>query len=259
MKVISIIAGSLCLLYFIGIAAYAGLSSSLFPCIWAAGSVFFYGLAFLLHLHDRYHMFTNVSLPPMLKYTLGGILAVCVVCFLAVEGLIVSGMFHEPSENLDYIIVLGAQVNGRKLSNSLYLRVERAREYLEENPDTAAVLSGGQGTGEDITEAQAMYTYLADMGIAPERLFKEPKSTNTSENLKFSLEIIDDREEGAGKQASIGVVTNNFHVYRGVSLGKKLGCTAIEGIPARSNVFLQVNYMVREFFGIVKDKVVGNM
>lgn len=185
--------------------------------------------------------------------------SLCILVFLTVEALIFTGMFHHPSENLDYLVVLGAQVNGTKLSNSLRLRVERAGEYLEENPETKAVLSGGKGTGEDITEAEAMYRYLEKKGISPERLLKEEHSTNTSENLKFSLEIIDKKEDNRGKEASIGVVTNNFHVYRGVSLGKKLGCRHVEGIPAKSNAFLQVNYLVREFFGVLKDKAVGNM
>ena len=95
-------------------------------------------------------------------------------------------MFHHPSENLDYLVVLGAQVNGTKLSNSLRLRVERAGEYLEENPETKAVLSGGKGTGEDITEAEAMYRYLEKKGISPERLSERGAfPQNTSENLKF--------------------------------------------------------------------------
>lgn len=258
MKILSMIAGSLCLLYFIGIISYAGLSS-LFPCIWAAGGVFFYGAAFLVHLHDKYHVFSGFSLPPVLKYVLAAAVSGCLLLFVVVEGVIFSGMFHEPSKNLDYIVVLGAQVNGTKLSQSLHLRVERARKYLEENPGTDAILSGGKGSGEDITEAEAMCRYLEEKGIDKARLLKEGKSTNTSENLKYSLEIINGRENGKGKQASIGVVTNNFHVYRGVSLGKKLGCTAIEGVPAKSSPFLQINYLVREFFGVVKDKAIGNM
>lgn len=258
MKTLCMILGSLCSLYFIGITVYAGLSS-LFPCIWAAGGVFFYGIAVLLHLNSRHGVLAGFSLPPVIKNSLIVLAALCILVFLTVEALIFMGMFHHPSENLDYLVVLGAQVNGTKLSNSLRLRVERAGEYLEENPETKAVLSGGKGTGEDITEAEAMYRYLEKKGISPERLLKEEHSTNTSENLKFSLEIIDKKEDNRGKEASIGVVTNNFHVYRGVSLGKKLGCRHVEGIPAKSNAFLQVNYLVREFFGVLKDKAVGNM
>mgnify|MGYP003286769846 FL=1 len=258
MKTLCIILGSICTFYFIGIAVYAGLSS-LFPCIWAAGGVFFYGIAVFLHLNRKHGMLSGFALPAVLKHGLLVLAVLCVLVFVAVEALIFTGMFHKPSKDLDYIIVLGAQVNGTKLSNSLRLRVERAGEYLEENPEACAVLSGGKGTGEDITEAEAMYRYLVKKGVSPDRLLKEEHSTNTSENLKFSLKIIDTEEDGKGKEASIGVVTNNFHVYRGVALGKKLGCSHIEGIPSKSNTFLQVNYLVREFFGVVKDKAAGNM
>ena len=49
--------------------------------------------------------------------------------------------------DLDYIIVLGAHVAGTRLSKALLERTRRALRYLEENPETRAVLSGGQGPG----------------------------------------------------------------------------------------------------------------
>ena len=55
-------------------------------------------------------------------------------------------------ENLDYLIVLGAHVNGTRLSRALRFRVEKAEEYLRENPRTLAVLSGGRGVDEKISE-----------------------------------------------------------------------------------------------------------
>ena len=61
---------------------------------------------------------------------------------------------------------------------------------MEENPETKAVLSGGKGDGESITEAQAMCNYLVEHGIDRERLILEEKSTSTTENLKFSLGMI---------------------------------------------------------------------
>lgn len=258
MKTLFMILGSLCTLYFIGIAAYAGLTS-LFPCIWAAGGIFFYGAAFLMHIHEKWGIFSKIWIPVPARYGAGIIAGVLLLLFFIVEGSIISGMLHKPSKNLDYIIVLGAQVNGDKLSNSLKLRLEKAKEYIEENPGTVAILSGGQGKGENLSEAEAMYRYLEKQGIEKERMIMEDTSTNTNENLRNSLAILDKLEDGKGKQASIGVVTNGFHVYRGVSIGKKQGCTGIEGIPAKSNAFLQLNYLVREFFGVLKDKAVGNM
>ena len=98
------ILGSLCSLYFIGITVYAGLSS-LFPCIWAAGGVFFYGIAVLLHLNSRHGVLAGFSLPPVIKNSLIVLAALCILVFLTVEALIFTGMFHHPSENLDYLVV----------------------------------------------------------------------------------------------------------------------------------------------------------
>ena len=92
--------------------------------------------------------------------------------------------------DLDYIIVLGAHVAGTRLSKALLERTRRALRYLEENPETRAVLSGGQGQGEQISEAEAMYRYLTEHGIDGSRLILEDRSTNTKENLDFSLEKI---------------------------------------------------------------------
>ena len=72
-------------------------------------------------------------------------------------------------QNLEYIIVLGAHVQGTRLTLALLERTRRALQYLEENPETKAVLSGGQGEGEDISEAQAMCNYLVEHGIDRER------------------------------------------------------------------------------------------
>ena len=156
-------------------------------------------------------------------------------------------------ENLDYIIVLGAHVNGVRLSKALLERTRRALEYLEKNPKTRAVLSGGQGEGETISEAEAMRRYLEDHGISRERLILEDRSTNTKENLDFSLALIEDLN------APIGVVTNHFHVFRGVAIGKKCGCKNIYPIPSRYRSWRLVIYIPREILAIIKDKILGNL
>ena len=155
-------------------------------------------------------------------------------------------------QNLEYIIVLGAHVQGTRLTLALLERTRRALQYLEENPETKAVLSGGQGGGEDISEAQAMCNYLVEHGIDRERLILEGRSTSTTENLKFSLEII-------GLDHSVGVVTNNFHVFRGTAIGKKCGCKEIYPIPSRYRSWRLLIYIPREILAIIKDKIMGNL
>ena len=84
-------------------------------------------------------------------------------------------------KNLDYIIVLGAHVDGTRMTLALLERARRALLYLEENPGTKAVLSGGKGDGENISEAEAMYRYLTGHGIDGDRLIREEESTSTKE------------------------------------------------------------------------------
>lgn len=160
---------------------------------------------------------------------------------------------REERKNLDYIIVLGAHVDGTRLSLALLERTRRAFRYLKENPGTKAVLSGGMGKGERITEARAMYVYLTEHGIDAKRLILEERSTSTKENLAFSLELIGSRD------CSVGVVTNHFHVFRGVAIGRRCGCRDICGIPSRYRTWRLIFYIPREILAIIKDRIMGNL
>ena len=91
----------------------------------------------------------------------------------AVEVPIVAAAQGDFPNDADYLVVLGAGVNGRTPSLSLLNRLTAAETWLQANPDGKAILSGGRGNGEDISEAEAMYQWLTAHGIAAERLYKE--------------------------------------------------------------------------------------
>lgn len=222
-------------------------SGSRFYLVWGVGGVFFLGLALLLHfgIWDR--------IPLMLRRIFGMAVLAGIVLFVIVEGLILSRFHDKGKENLDYIIVLGAQMKPAGPSAVLQFRLDAAYDYLTENDSTICILSGGQGRNEPCSEAEGMCQYLIGKGIAPERLMMEDRSTDTSENIAYSMALI------GRKDVSVGIVTNNFHVFRGVRLAKAAGFTDVCGIAARSNVYFQLNNMVREFFGIMKDLVCGNL
>lgn len=192
-------------------------------------------------------------LPPRaLTWPLRAIVALGLVCFLAVEGVILSAGMASAPQGLDYIIVLGAKVNGREPSGALRNRIEVAAEYLEANPETIAILSGGQGPDEEISEARCMFETLASMGVDPSRLYLEDQSTDTSENLRFSRELI---PEGA----QIGLVTNNFHIFRSLALARGLEIPNVCGVPVATSAISFPHYMMREFVGVVYDGLRGNL
>lgn len=171
--------------------------------------------------------------------------------FLFVEGLIISGFSHKAPDGLDYLVVLGAQMKRSGPSKALQYRLDAAIDYLIRNPDTCVIVSGGQGSDEHISEAQGMYDYLVSKGISSERIQKEDQSKNTFQNLTFSAEYLDQEKD------TVGVVSNNFHVFRAVKIARKAGYRNAYGIAARGEPFLQFNNMMREFFGVMKDFLIS--
>ena len=69
---------------------------------------------------------------------------------------IAAGMFSSGRTDYEYLIVLGAQVRGTKITDSLLRRLKKACAYLKEHPDTKVIVSGGRGKGEEIEEARAL-------------------------------------------------------------------------------------------------------
>lgn len=108
------------------------------------------------------------------------------IVFVWTEILIIRGMYARGDDVYTCLIVLGAQVDGKRITNSLQRRLDRAVKYLEEHPDTMVIVSGGRGKGEEIAEAEAMEGYLLEKGIEGMRIRKEDRSRTTKENLIFS-------------------------------------------------------------------------
>ena len=177
--------------------------------------------------------------------------SIFLVSFIIVEGIIISHSVTKHKESPEYVIVLGAGVRGTKLSNTLYKRLVTAEKYLNEHQNTIAIVSGGQGPGENISEADAMYNYLVEKGIDKNRVIKEDISTNTFENINNSFEIIREKS-GCEEISNVAILTSNFHVFRAVKLAEKAGATNVKGVSAPIHFVVVVNYYVREYFAVVK-------
>lgn len=241
-------AGLLCLLYYLLIVVHAGITAD-FAWIWLLAAAALAGLGGAASYGRNHPDFW----PGWLKMLLLLLLAAGAALFLLLCTRVISGMYAKGGENLEYVIVLGAQVKGSRPSRALKKRLDQALEYAKKNENTCLILSGGRGQGEDITEAACMKNYLTEHGISEKRLILEEKSTTTKENLMFS-----DRLTGcSGKRT--GILSNNFHVYRAVRLAEKQGYGRAQGIAAPSDPIMQVHYIVREVFALVKERIAGNI
>lgn len=177
----------------------------------------------------------------------GLVISGVLVC--AVTGsFILKGAGALPTEDLPYIVVLGAQVRDSGPSASLQERIDTAYEYLTAHPSTVCIVSGGQGSDEPMSEAQCMYECLVNMGIPPERVIKEEQATSTWGNLTFSLDIIE--AETGSRPNSVGVVSSEYHLFRTGLQAKELDLEVI-GIPAKTGSFDRwLHYFVREIAGV---------
>ncbi len=173
----------------------------------------------------------------------------------ATEAIIIYKSFGDPAEQVTYMVVLGAKVNRDGPSVSLWDRICEAYGYLEFHPQTIAILSGGQGTDEPITEAECMYRELVSLGIHPNRLWIEDEATSTWENLKFSLDLI---EEKTGiRPTKIGVLSSEYHLFR-ASLFARACDVEFVGIPARTSRWGQrINHFLREVAGVWHYLILG--
>ena len=151
----------------------------------------------------------------------------------------------EVPNHADYIIILGARVKGEVPSLALQYRIDAAANYMKKNKETVAIASGGQGPGEDITEAEAIKRGLLSHGINSARILLEDKSTDTVENIRFSKKLIPDN-----LQTGL-LVSNDYHLYRAKSIARDQGLN-LEGLPAKTPTIAIPKSYGREYLAITK-------
>ena len=193
------------------------------------------------------------SLPRTPLIIIRVIVAALLILFIFVEGLILSYFGRNTDKPVDYIIVAGAQVYANSPSPVLKYRLDKALEYLNSYPDTICIVTGGKGSNELRPEAEIMAEYLIARGISSDRIITENRSTNTTENMKNAAVLFD------ASNSTAAIVTNNFHLFRSVMIARKQGITDAGGISADSTLLFLPNNLLREFCGVCKDFLFGNM
>ena len=235
--------GAISVLY--GILVLLVGSGTSFWLLWEAMGLFFFLWAILLHKG----FFVTYKKIGMIFY---GVIALAVVVVAILCGMIATEFTAKGKQNLDYIIVLGAQVREDGPSVVLKYRLDTAIAYLNENPDTICIVSGGQGINEPFSEAEGMSEYLLENGIEKNRIILENESKNTVENIQKSKMLIEQPYNG------VGIVTNNFHVFRATQIAKAQGLEGVCGIAANASVLYLPNNVLRECCGILKDWIMNN-
>lgn len=175
------------------------------------------------------------------------------IIFIIIESLIVLYPKHNYKEQSEYMIILGASVKQNTPSLTLRGRLDTAIEYIDRtNDDLYIVVSGGKGSGENISEALAMKNYLIENGVSEDKIIMEDKSTNTYENFKYSREKIEEHSGKSIEDLNIKVVTTDFHAYRSSILAKRNGFEEVTFYTSNSLTQFKPVYYLRECFALTK-------
>ena len=154
-------------------------------------------------------------------------------------------------KDFDFVIIHGAGLlDGDRVSKLLQDRLDKAIEVYKADPTPPKLIpSGGKGSDETISEAEAMTQYLVSRGVPEEDILPEDQSTTTLENLQFSKKIMDTYD----CRKYTALVTSNYHVYRALRYCREIGlkCT---GIGSHVAWYFWPSALIREYIAIHMEK-----
>lgn len=173
-------------------------------------------------------------------------------CIFGVVFLIILFGYGKKSNvnyNEDAVIVLGAGIQGKEVSESLRNRLDAALRYCQKNPKAIIVVSGGQGPQETITEALAMEQYLLEQGMPAEQIIKEQMATSTRENFLYSKEMLDRQ---LGDAYKVAFISNDYHIYRAKLIAQNVGFDEITYLGSDTPWYLILPSGIRECLAVMK-------
>lgn len=168
------------------------------------------GAGFILLFWLSYQLPTYTKL--LMQRILWIVLAVAVVFFGLTTIVLLAGAHDDVEDVPQVMVVLGTRIEEDGTPTALLQdRLDAALGYYQDHPGIMVVVSGGQGSDEPTTEADAMAEYLVAEGVPESQILQEDSSSNTFENLGYSLALLE--EEGYDSQEVL-VVSNGFHLTR---------------------------------------------
>lgn len=182
----------------------------------------------------------------------------CLAALISVINLafILTPAVADTREKADHVILLGGGISkDGVLPKSVISRVEKAAEYLNKNPDSICVVTGGTLDWLPYAEAPELKRQLAARGVSPDRILVEDQAKDTIQNFQLSCKMLAEHKGMTYAEVLSTptlIVTSRFHLRRSQRLARRMGFTNIKGIPAACPLVYVLHNYVREICAYVK-------
>jgi len=201
------------------------------------------------------HFVESIEVPEHISLFISSIYLLIFLCFIHVTHYIIATIlcqFSRPKLNQQYIIVHGSGLVDGKVTHLLAGRVDKAIKFYNRQKEVTEapklILSGGQGSDEPRTEAEAMMEYARSKGVPQGDILLEARSETTMQNMVFSKEILDKHSEN--KPYNCIFVTSNYHLLR-TGMYARIAGLNINGIGSKTVLYYLPNAIIREYIAYV--------
>jgi uncharacterized SAM-binding protein YcdF (DUF218 family) len=169
---------------------------------------------------------------------LKGLFILAVIIFIA-DFLVVVGVgaYQPEIKKADAIIILGAAIN----TPALYNRSLQGLKLYQEGKADMLVLSGGKISDADISEAQYMQKVILANGSTTPPMILEQESHSTFENIENSKKLIPNAR-------SVIVVSDTYHLARGVAMAKAAGFDKVYWSSPNSTKYYPTGELLYHYF-----------
>jgi len=142
--------------------------------------------------------------------------AICAVVYLPLLAQIVRHQDSYHPAQADAILVLGYAINANnEPSDWLLTRLQTGLELYRGGYAGQIIVSGGRGPRDKTTVASSMERWLLAKGVPPKDIITEERACDTEQNFIYAKRLADERDI-----RSVIVVTNDFHMYRSMTIAR---------------------------------------
>lgn len=189
-----------------------------------------------------------VQRPSLISQLLRAVVWVCfVVCFYlgTVTYLVYLQGQQDQTQRADAAVVLGAAVWVGNPSPVLKARLDHALQLYQTNTIDKIIVTGGIGTGDNMSEAEAGAAYLMENGVPATDILQETIGKSTFQSLQGAVVLAQ-----ANTIKSVLIVSDPFHMLRSLKMAGDLGLSASASPTTTSPISRRPAeewlYMVRE-------------